>query len=198
MAQRSISLRLDELRGRTVIGVAGGADKVAAIARRCAAGCCRGSSPTRRPRARSSGYDPQRQGALSVARDHAPSAPDRRRVTAARETPTGRARQLEPVRALGERPVAVGAQARVAERGTGAPTCRRGTSRWTASPATRLSPGAVGDAHALEADHRRRPRRPASRRARAVAPQPPASPSIARVAVAHLADAARRAGCCCP
>ena len=32
MAQRSISLRLDELRGRAVIGVAGGADKVAAIA----------------------------------------------------------------------------------------------------------------------------------------------------------------------
>ena len=32
MAQRSISLRLDELRGRAAIGVAGGADKVAAIA----------------------------------------------------------------------------------------------------------------------------------------------------------------------
>ena len=31
MAQRSISLRLDELRGRPVIGVAGGADKAAAI-----------------------------------------------------------------------------------------------------------------------------------------------------------------------
>jgi DNA-binding transcriptional regulator LsrR (DeoR family) len=31
MAQRSISLRLEELRGRTVIGVAGGADKVVAI-----------------------------------------------------------------------------------------------------------------------------------------------------------------------
>jgi DNA-binding transcriptional regulator LsrR (DeoR family) len=31
MAQRSISLRLEELAGRTVIGIAGGADKVDAI-----------------------------------------------------------------------------------------------------------------------------------------------------------------------
>ena len=31
MAQRSISLRLEELRGRTVIGVAGGSEKAVAI-----------------------------------------------------------------------------------------------------------------------------------------------------------------------